>query len=197
MVNIGLEMRYRIPRRLLAAGVAMALLLCRSEGFATAALESKPACDYQSNLDNPDEMAKYLSMKQEMELIAKIRTNNLEKDDNIWTMGLTNSTRQLDDNSRECIACHERKGKHASSDLNDRNHPGMSAVSATHAIGTDYISATAIRGNLRRAYELPPGMTLVNGRIACITCHNPLNPQRLSLAVDTTKTSLCFACHIM
>jgi hypothetical protein len=132
-----------------------------------------------------------------MELIARIRTENLAKDDSIWTLGLTDSSRVLDDNSRECIACHERKGEHASSDLNDRNHPGMSAISATHAIGTDYISANATRANLRKAYELPPGMTLVNGRIACITCHNLLNPQRFSLAVDTTKTSLCFACHVL
>jgi predicted CXXCH cytochrome family protein len=71
----------------------------------------------------------------------------------------------------------------------------MSAIYATHAIGTDYVAASIKNGGLRNLEELPATMTLINGRIACVSCHNPLNPQRNSLAVDGNGSTLCFCCH--
>ncbi len=174
----------------------LVLLLLLPIGREAAGNIDKPACDYPAYLDDPTVKADYLSMKSEMELIARIRMQNqLEGKSAYDNVG---NLRQLDDNSRECINCHERKGESADDDIiSGGKHPGMSAISITHSIGTDYVSASISRQNLRKADELPPAMTLVDGRIACITCHNPLNPQRNNLAVETQGSALCFACHLI
>ena len=154
-------------------------------------------CDYSSFLQDPAEKARYLEMRQEMELIARIRTQNFARAPIGWPAEDTESSRTLDYTSRECMACHTAKGQSARDDIYSQGHPGMSAISATHAIGTDYVAARARRANLRDIADLPPGMTLVDGRISCITCHNPLNTKRFSLAVDSPGAPLCIACHVI
>jgi predicted CXXCH cytochrome family protein len=196
MVNIiGIKVRLK---KLTLAAVMATLLLGRGMDCPAATTEgNKPGCDYQVFLDDPAEKTEYLAMKQEMELIARIRMENLAKDESIWAFGSSENTRELDENSKECISCHEQKGRNAAEDIKDKNHPGMAAISVTHAIGTDYIYASSKLPSLRKPDALPPSMTLVNGRIACITCHNPLNAERFNLAVADTNPSLCFGCHIM
>jgi len=156
-------------------------------------------CEYSSQLDNPVALNKFLAMKAEMELIAHVRREALENGRSGSTPDELTSYRQLDEHSKECINCHAQKGKMAVREIIESYYPpvnsAMSAIYATHAIGTDYVAASMKNGGLRNLEELPPTMTLINGRIACVSCHNPLNPQRNSLAVDGNGSALCFTCH--
>jgi predicted CXXCH cytochrome family protein len=188
MVNNFFEIRCSV---LLKAALALLLLFSRPGGDCVAAEVDKPECDYRQYLDEEE----YLSMKAEMELIARIRSENMARGVTLAATEADNNLRELDDFSKECISCHAIKGYSASEDINNPKHPGMSAISVTHGIGTDYVSSSMSRSNLRRADELPLGMTLVNGRIACITCHNLMSSQQYNLAVENRGSALCFACH--
>ena len=175
------------------------LTLVGSAGWTRAGDADQAACDYSGSLKDPSARAKFLAMKAEMELIARIRmeSGNAGADSDPSTGN--GRERILDPISRECISCHARKGASAVEEITSAPHgsplAGMTAISATHAIGTDYVKASLTRWNLHKPDELPKTMILVDGRIACITCHNPLNPQRYSLAVDNQGSDLCFACH--
>lgn len=177
-------------------------------GFACALFLSCPVvngdetdnhCDYSSQLVDPEAQNKYRAMKAEMELIARVRKESLEAGTSSSHQDELTSYRQLDEHSRKCIGCHEQKGKMAVREIIEGYYPNrnlaMASIYATHAIGTDYVAASVKNGGLRNVEELPATMTLVSGRIACITCHDPLNPRRNSLAVDTNGGALCFACH--
>jgi predicted CXXCH cytochrome family protein len=156
-------------------------------------------CDYSSQLTEPAALNKFLEMKAEMEFIARIRKESLETGKSDSTPDELASYRLLDEHSKECIGCHRQKGKMAVREIIESYYPpinsAMNAIYATHAIGTDYVAASIRNAGLRPLEDLPATMTLVNGRIACITCHNPLNMQQNSLAVDKQGSTLCFSCH--
>jgi len=156
-------------------------------------------CDYSLQLNDPAARNKHLEMKAEMELIARVRKESLEAGTSRSRRDDLTSYRQLDEQSRKCVVCHELKGKMAISEIIEAYYPNsnstMASIYATHAIGTDYVAASLSNSKLHRLEDLPPTMTLVNGRIACITCHNPLNPKRNSLAVGDSGSAFCFACH--
>jgi len=198
MVNNSFRYNTRNRIHKLASVGMLVLLLVFPIGREAAGDDVKKGCDYPAYLDDPAVKADYLSMKSEMELIARVRMQNRSEGKGISPYDTEGNLRQLDDNSRECIDCHGHKGANADEDIiSGGKHPGMFAISITHAIGTDYVTASSSRQNLRKANELPPTMTLVNGRIACITCHNPLNPQRYNMAVETQGSALCFPCHMV
>jgi predicted CXXCH cytochrome family protein len=161
--------------------------------------ETDNHCDYSSQLADPSALNKYRAMKAEMELIARVRKESLEAGTSSSHPDELTSYRQLDEHSRQCIGCHELKGRMAIREIIEGYYPNknlaMASIYATHAIGTDYVAASIKNGGLRKVEELPTTMTLISGRIACITCHDPLNPRRNSLAVDTNGGALCFACH--
>jgi predicted CXXCH cytochrome family protein len=156
-------------------------------------------CDYSARLDDPATRNSFLAMKDEMALIAKIRKESLETGRSATTVDESTSFRQLDELSKECIGCHGQKGKMAVREIIEAYYPpvnsAMNAIYATHAIGTDYVAASIKKSGLRDIAELPANMTLINGRIACVTCHNPLSRQKNSLAVDNSGSALCFSCH--
>lgn len=40
------------------------------------------------------------------------------------------------------------------------------------------------------------GITLVNGKVSCISCHNLGNPERFHLSVKNSRSDLCSGCHL-
>jgi predicted CXXCH cytochrome family protein len=65
-----------------------------------------------------------------------------------------------------------------------------------HPVDVDYEAARAARaGRLRAAKDLPAALPLVDGKIACTTCHAPRSttPSMLVLSADGP---LCVACHV-
>lgn len=161
--------------------------------------ETDNHCDYSYQLVDPLARQKHLDMKAEMDLVARIRKESLEAGTSRLNPDQLASFRELDGQSKQCIACHEGKGKMAVREIIQAYYPErnmmMASIYATHGIGTDYVAASVRNNGLHSIEELPPTMTLISGRIGCITCHDPLNQKKNGLAVDSGNGALCFACH--
>jgi predicted CXXCH cytochrome family protein len=105
----------------------------------------------------------------------------------------------LDSFSRDCLTCHD--GGHASDIAIDyRNTPGnkIKTFDGTkqHPIGMNYAAYAAMdhtRFNPGSAFNSK--MILVNGRVGCLTCHNPLNPEKSHLVMSDSGSALCLTCH--
>jgi predicted CXXCH cytochrome family protein len=66
-----------------------------------------------------------------------------------------------------------------------------------HPVDVSYEAAWAARaGRFRQPKELPAEVPLVDGKIACTTCHSPhsTTPSMLALGADGP---LCVACHVI
>jgi len=86
-----------------------------------------------------------------------------------------------------CIGCHD------SSPGRLKRHAG-----ANHEIGVAYQEASAHSAlHLRPAAELPAGIVLMGGRLACTTCHDGASKTRGKVAAFGKRPSLCVACHDM
>ncbi|HBG07052.1 MAG: hypothetical protein A2075_22080 [Geobacteraceae bacterium GWC2_58_44] len=104
----------------------------------------------------------------------------------------------IDSFSTDCVSCHDGAG--ASSigvDLRDRPFDRKSRVASftsDHPIGMTYSSYVAAN----RGYK-PIGtdtkMIFVDGKVGCLTCHDPLNPERGHLVMSDRNSALCLTCH--
>jgi predicted CXXCH cytochrome family protein len=90
--------------------------------------------------------------------------------------------------SRSCLGCHD--GSVASGRL-ARAHEG----SGVHPVDVDYAAAQVRRSGLRPRGALPPALVLVDGKVACVTCHDPRSPEHGKPALPLRRSALCFACH--
>ena len=107
---------------------------------------------------------------------------------------------ELDPISFDCITCHDG----ISAPLHDIRFKGdnnrtinMQTVMGPHPIGMHYGSASYAKpGSLRDQGSLNDDMVLVNGRVGCLSCHNPLNPEKNHLIVGLDQSQLCLTCHI-
>jgi hypothetical protein len=81
--------------------------------------------------------------------------------------------------SSRCLSCHDGAAA-----------PGLGE---THPVDVDYARAS-LRDPSRYApaAALPAAVTLVNGAVSCVSCHDAASPHR-GHAVDPAR--LCLACH--
>ncbi|MFL5299454.1 MAG: cytochrome c3 family protein [Anaeromyxobacteraceae bacterium] len=94
--------------------------------------------------------------------------------------------------SQRCLACHD--GTVAPGSLVPA---GRAGELGDHPIDVDY-EGSRVRGQLLRpAAELPPSLPLVNGRVACTTCHAPDSPEPGHTALPMRRSAMCFACHAL
>jgi predicted CXXCH cytochrome family protein len=103
----------------------------------------------------------------------------------------------IDTFSFNCIACHDCNATSCYlvklRSAGDPPVTGITSLSANHPIGMDYGSAVVqSRGSFRRAENI----TFVAGRVGCLSCHTPLNPEGRHLAVNLDGSGLCFSCHL-
>lgn len=105
--------------------------------------------------------------------------------------------------STGCLSCHDEASE-VPVTLNVRNNPSggkwhRNSGDADHPIGMDYQSY--VSANPRKYRPVFTGtsdkMVFVDGKVGCLTCHDPLNPERRHLAKDDRNSQLCFTCHIM
>lgn len=119
---------------------------------------------------------------------------------NIW--GFETKTTEIvgdmDSFSAGCVSCHD--GNTASSiEVNLKNDPFRSGSAykspkSNHPIGMQYSSYVG-RGDFKQVMEGSNKMTFVNGKVSCLTCHNPLNPERGHLVMSDRGSALCLTCH--
>lgn len=93
--------------------------------------------------------------------------------------------------TRSCIACHDGSvGPGAGFEMRAGNQPGLD-----HPVDVPYAEAAARDPRLAPASALPPDVILVNGRVACTTCHDGASTER-GHAVRG-QPELCTSCHRM
>jgi predicted CXXCH cytochrome family protein len=106
----------------------------------------------------------------------------------------------VDSFSRDCLTCHD--GGHASDvKINYRNNPGSKNTkfgrAKDHPIGMDYNSYSAMDPqNYKPVAAFNSKMTFVDGKVGCLTCHNPLKPEKTHLVMSDQGSALCLSCHI-
>jgi predicted CXXCH cytochrome family protein len=107
----------------------------------------------------------------------------------------------LDQMSLECMTCHD--GLAAPSYeirvKNDPNHGIRTLNSAlnNHPIGMDYRQYASASRDFRQIDTTNGPMIFVKGRVGCLTCHNPLNPEKDHLVMSNQGSALCLTCHSM
>jgi predicted CXXCH cytochrome family protein len=103
----------------------------------------------------------------------------------------------IDDFSTDCVSCHD--GASASSiGVNLRNTPfgrksQVTSFTSDHPIGMNYDSYVAAKRGFK-----PIGMNkmlFVDGKVGCLTCHDPLNPEKGHLVMSDRNSALCTTCH--
>ncbi len=105
----------------------------------------------------------------------------------------------IDSFSKDCLSCHDGVGASDVS-VDYRSRPGSSRTGRLfngndHPIGMDYASYASFGRGYKQASMLNPKMLLVNGKVGCLTCHNPLNPDKSHLVMSDYRSALCLTCH--
>jgi len=104
----------------------------------------------------------------------------------------------LDSFSVDCLGCHD--GANAVSvAVNWKNDPYREfhrrRTTSEHPIGMDYRSYAAANPADYKPLFGNTRMVLVEGKVGCLTCHDPLNPERRHLVMSDRGSALCLTCH--
>ena len=92
--------------------------------------------------------------------------------------------------SQRCLTCHDgTTGAGISFAL------GGGTGRGDHPVDVGYERSRARDRRLRPSAELPPSLPLVNGRIACTTCHAPESTEPGHTAMPMRLSAMCLACH--
>ena len=101
----------------------------------------------------------------------------------------------LDSISLQCLTCHDGviasdTSYHASGDPLTYNQRSLS-----HPIGMDYAEAARHDPELNPVEALAPEIMLPDGKVGCISCHNPYSKERMMTVVSNYGSALCLECH--
>lgn len=104
----------------------------------------------------------------------------------------------IDSFSYDCVLCHD--GMNAKyHDIRfrsgQRESISLKTVLASHPIGMSYGAMAYENTKLRPQHGLDPAITLVDGRVGCLSCHNLLNPEKYHLTMSNDNSELCMQCH--
>lgn len=113
---------------------------------------------------------------------------------------LTESFKSIDNLSNDCLSCHD--GVMAQNfNVRIKNNPNGRVMSLEdiiggHPVGMEYekyasVNGKEYRGEVRFSNE----MVFAEGKVGCLTCHNPLNSTKGHLVMNNERSELCFACH--
>jgi predicted CXXCH cytochrome family protein len=64
-----------------------------------------------------------------------------------------------------------------------------------HPLDVHYAEAQARRPGLRPPAALAGELVLVDGKVACTTCHDPRSLEHGRTALPMSRSAMCFACH--
>ncbi len=175
---------------------AATLLGCFAAG---AAENSQGQCAFSQELATPYNRVLYLAQVNRLNQRSEQQVGEVEAMyGNIQETSFGGAA-GLDEISANCLACHDgmsAKGHH----LRVKNDVGpgsvaMDSASDSHPIGMNYADYSYSNRNFKKIGALSSQMIFVDGKVGCITCHNPLNPERNHLVMDNTGSRLCFSCH--
>lgn len=106
---------------------------------------------------------------------------------------------EIDEMSFDCLTCHDGLAA-PTYDVRIKNSPynrivDIHSIRGSHPIGMDYALYTRSSQGFRSGAELNPNMIFIKGKVGCLTCHNPLNPEKDHLVMNNRGSALCLTCH--
>jgi predicted CXXCH cytochrome family protein len=135
--------------------------------------------------------------------ITKASYSDLKGEDdatNIWGFDSkpVNTQPGIDTFSSDCLGCHDGVGAQAIT-VDLRNNPfgrrHMLTPGSDHPIGMEYDRYAAAGRGFKPLWGDTGKMVFVNGKVGCLTCHDPINPQRGHLVKSDRNSALCLTCH--
>ena len=122
-----------------------------------------------------------------------------EPTQNIWGFAIKQaaSTTGIDALSTDCLGCHDGVGATPVATVL-KNNPFASHQTLPgkdHPIGMDYNRYVASSRGYKSLLGVSNKMVFVNGKVGCLTCHNPLNPEKGHLVMSDRNSALCLTCH--
>lgn len=113
------------------------------------------------------------------------------------------STTVIDRFSSDCLCCHD--GARAQSittvlknnPFKRSNLPGRNRqmIGMDHPIGMDYDKYAAASKDYKPLFGSSNKMVFVNGKVGCLTCHDPLITEKGHLVISDRESALCLTCH--
>lgn len=106
----------------------------------------------------------------------------------------------LDELSIQCLSCHDGslsidaliENPVQAGEYDHGNDIGLS-----HPIGVSHIEATKkYYGAYRKIEKLPQEIRLFDGKVGCVSCHNPYSKLPFNLSMSNEGSALCLACHM-
>lgn len=151
-------------------------------------LKSTGPCLYAVQLQNSESVRNQFTAK----LIAAIG----------GTVSASN-TSGIDSLSAVCLSCHDGVSA-LSITANLKNNPYKESrlrgrdykmVGMDHPIGMDYNKYAASSKDYKPISATNNKMIFVNDKVGCLTCHNPLIPEKGHLVMSDRNSALCLTCH--
>ncbi|MBJ6751564.1 cytochrome c3 family protein [Geomonas anaerohicana] len=110
----------------------------------------------------------------------------------------TRATGTLDSLSASCLSCHDGIGaSQINVELRDRPLDRRSMVNSftsDHPVGMTY-DAYVAAGRGYKDVGSNTKMLFVNGKVGCLSCHDPLNTEKGHLVMSDNGSALCKTCH--
>ncbi|WP_243370725.1 cytochrome c3 family protein [Geotalea sp. SG265] len=177
------------------AAVLFAFAAMGNPGAASGAI--RETCTFVKQLEDPVESRNFRMQVNAAVQASTSRYGEFQADTPV-TIVKDGETFEVDSFSYNCMSCHDGTTSPAH-DISFKKaaDSGMFSGSLTsHPIGTHYGSASYVNSELRRLEQLDPNMILIDGRVGCLTCHNPFNKKVPHLVVSNEGSNLCLTCHI-
>jgi predicted CXXCH cytochrome family protein len=97
--------------------------------------------------------------------------------------------------STRCLACHDGTVAETAIAAPAATHDG---TGENHPVDVDYLAAWQREPTrYRDPAELPPALPLVDGKVACTTCHDPRSRIPGAPAMTMVGSAMCLACHTL
>jgi predicted CXXCH cytochrome family protein len=111
-------------------------------------------------------------------------------------------TAGIDMLSADCLCCHDGVGALEvrsvyKNNPSDRSHLRSSnqMIGMDHPIGMEYNRYVAAGKGYKPLFGISNKMVFVDGKVGCLTCHDPLNPEKGHLVISDRNSALCYTCH--
>ncbi len=110
------------------------------------------------------------------------------------TQGQMNSG--IDTLSLQCMGCHNRQSDASGIRVGSNGIVRHNTGGANHPIGIAYPMGS--RSNeFRTRNSLPKAIWLPDGKLSCVSCHQPYKKEHGQLAMPNDRSSLCLQCHTL
>jgi predicted CXXCH cytochrome family protein len=185
-------------KKIMVVALFASSLLAAGNSFA-AREHGQGSCSFSRQLEDPVEKSLFLV---KVSAARKAATSVYGESYGDETRVIYNNGErfEIDSFSADCVSCHDGMGASAH-DIRFKNAGRFDSATIgnpldSHPIGMHYGDASYVNNQLKNVNSLNPNMLFVNGRVGCLSCHNPVNPRGNHLVVENEYSNLCFSCHI-